>query len=125
MWTRWFQIGRGSGQPDRAEAVAARAVDRASPGPGPLDPPPPADRPDGAFDARWRGAFRARVLIVLIVLGLWSAGVEARLVHLQVFRHQDMRALAQRQQKREVPLASRRGDIVDRNGQMLAYSVDG
>ena len=59
-----------------------------------------------------------------MLLSLWTAAIEARLVYLQVIEHADMMARANRQQLRTVKLAAKRGEIVDRNGHLLAYSVD-
>ncbi len=108
---------------DRA-AAASSAVARAVAASAPSEAAPGA-LPDDDFEACWRGALRGRVLVVLGALALWTAGLEARLVQLQVVQHKDMVALAARQQKREIELVPPRGDIVDRNGELLAYSVDG
>ena len=91
----------------------------------PVDPLRTGDAPDALFEARWRDALKKRVIWVLCGLGLWTTGVEARLVYLQVLKHDEMVTLARRQHNREISLIPPRGDIVDRNGQMLAYSVDG
>ena len=55
---------------------------------------------------------------------LWTAGIQARLVYLQVIEHADMQARADRQHMRTITAPAKRGEIVDRNGHMLAYSVD-
>ncbi len=59
-----------------------------------------------------------------VVLGLWVGGIEARLVFLQVFRHADLVARAERQQERTRSSPAKRGDILDRRGRVLATSVD-
>ena len=109
---------------DSAAQAASHAVDRAlaasTPAPEPRNPEP-ADE----FEVSWRGALRNRVLVIFGGLALWTVGLEARLIHLQLLQHDDMVALAARQQRREIKLTPPRGDIVDRNGQLLAYSVDG
>src|SRR5262252_5289696 len=74
--------------------------------------------PDG------RIRLKRRVAVVAGLLALWVAGIEARLVFLQVFRHADLSARAERQQMRTVEAAAKRGDIVDRRGRVLATSVD-
>ena len=72
----------------------------------------------------WRRVVRGRVLIAGIVLGIWTVGIEARLVYLQVISH-DLYVTRQNEQKdRTLTLVPKRGEIVDRNGQILAYSVD-
>jgi cell division protein FtsI (penicillin-binding protein 3) len=45
-------------------------------------------------------------------------------VYLQVVRHADLAARAERQQSRTVQAAAKRGEITDRQGRVLAYSVD-
>ena len=63
-------------------------------------------------------------LVVALALGLWVAGIEARLVYLQVFDRADLVARAERQQERTQPSPAKRGDILDRRGRVLATSVD-
>src|SRR5690242_5131121 len=58
------------------------------------------------------------------LLVLWALGIEARLVVLQVMQHADLVARAERQQMSTVPAPAKRGEIFDRNGRLLAYSVD-
>lgn len=72
----------------------------------------------------WRSTIRRRLIVGAVILMAWSAAIEARLVYLQVFRHEDLAARAERQQLRTVETAANRGDILDRNGRLLAYSVD-
>jgi cell division protein FtsI (penicillin-binding protein 3) len=63
-------------------------------------------------------------MIVSVVLGVWVAGIEAKLVYLQVFDRADLMARAERQQERTQPSPAKRGDILDRRGRVLATSVD-
>jgi cell division protein FtsI (penicillin-binding protein 3) len=72
----------------------------------------------------WRATMRARLLICACVLAMWTVGIEARLVYLQIFAHADLSARADRQQMQTVTPSARRGEIFDRNGRVLAYSVD-
>jgi cell division protein FtsI (penicillin-binding protein 3) len=72
----------------------------------------------------WRDVFRRRVLVAACLFGVWAAAIEARLVYLQVFRYADLQARAERQQNRTIPAPAKRGEIVDRHGRVLAYSVD-
>jgi cell division protein FtsI (penicillin-binding protein 3) len=72
----------------------------------------------------WRSTLRARVLVCAAALAVWTVGIEARLIYLQVIAHGEMAALAEDQQLMTVNSAPKRGDIVDRNGRLLAYSVD-
>src|SRR3954465_9036416 len=72
----------------------------------------------------WRPIMKRRVAIVSILLGLWVAGIEAKLVYLQVYDHADLVARAERQQERTRAAPAKRGDILDRRGRVLATSVD-
>jgi cell division protein FtsI (penicillin-binding protein 3) len=58
------------------------------------------------------------------VLVLWVIAIEARLVVLQVVQHDKMVARAERQQTSTIETPAKRGEIFDRNGHLLAYSVD-
>ena len=58
------------------------------------------------------------------VLVLWVVGIEARLFVLQVVQHDELAARADRQQMSTVPAPAKRGEIFDRHGRLLAYSVD-
>jgi cell division protein FtsI (penicillin-binding protein 3) len=72
----------------------------------------------------WRPTLRRRVLVAAALLVAWTLAIEARLVHLQVVQHDDLRARAERQQMRTVATPAKRGEIRDRHGRVLAYSVD-
>ncbi len=89
-----------------------------------LDPLHTQDRPDEAFEISWRRGFRRRLLIIGVALGLWTAGIQARLVFLQIVAHPDYLEQANDQQMRVFEPAAKRGDLLDRNGEVLAYSVD-
>ena len=73
----------------------------------------------------WRATVRSRLLVCAAVFGCWTLAIEARLLHLQVFQHEEMMARADRQQLRTFNPPAKRGEIFDRNGRVLAYSVDG
>jgi cell division protein FtsI (penicillin-binding protein 3) len=72
----------------------------------------------------WRGTVRRRLLVVSGVFAVWTIGVEVRLVFLQVIDHERLVSLARKQQEDTRTLPAKRGDIVDRHGRLLAYSVD-
>jgi cell division protein FtsI (penicillin-binding protein 3) len=72
----------------------------------------------------WRAVLRSRLVVCAVMLAAWTVAIEARLLYLQVVAHGDMMARANRQQLRTVELPAKRGEIVDRNGHLLAYSVD-
>jgi len=67
---------------------------------------------------------KSRLMVAAGALVLWVIGIEARLVVLQVMQHNELVARAERQQMSTVPAPAKRGEIFDRNGRLLAYSVD-
>ncbi|HEX5070573.1 MAG TPA: hypothetical protein VFV78_10210, partial [Vicinamibacterales bacterium] len=88
------------------------------------DSPAGHERPDGRFELEWRGIVKGRLLIVLGVLAVWVAGLEARLVFLQAIDHDTYVQIALSQQQDVKDIDAVRGDIRDRNGQLLAFSVE-
>ncbi len=72
----------------------------------------------------WRSTMKRRLVVAAAGFLLWTVGIEARLVYLQVVRHDDLQARAERQQKRTISAPAKRGEILDRRGRVLAYSVD-
>jgi cell division protein FtsI (penicillin-binding protein 3) len=74
--------------------------------------------------ADWRATLRRRVVFTAAVFAVWAAGIEARLLVLQVKEHDELIERAARQQVQTRPLAAKRGDILDRGGHVLATSVD-
>lgn len=93
---------------DPGAVKAARAADAAAP--RPVD---------------WPRSTRHRLAIVAAGLAVWFLGIEARLLYLQVFERAWMVERARKQQQLKVEVTAKRGDIVDRRGRMLAYSVEG
>src|SRR5712692_7702745 len=64
-----------------------------------------------------------RLLIVACVTLLWMTAVFGRLGYLQLFRHSEYMARAQRQQQRVIEITPKRGAIYDRNMHPLAMSI--
>ncbi len=64
--------------------------------------------------------FRVRIFVAGLVVVLCFALLVARLVHLQVTRHEDLRAQAESNRTAIVPVVPNRGLILDRNGIVLA-----
>ena len=64
-----------------------------------------------------------RLLIVAGVALLWMTAIFGRLGYLQLIRHSDYLARAQRQQQRTIEITPKRGAIYDRNMHPLAMSV--
>jgi cell division protein FtsI (penicillin-binding protein 3) len=72
----------------------------------------------------WRETLRKRAVATACVLAAWVAGIEARLVYLQVVEHSEFVSRAARQQLQTRDVPAKRGDIVDRRGRVLATSAD-
>ena len=72
----------------------------------------------------WRRTVRRRALVLLALLGVWAVAVEARLWVLQVVERDALRELVEQQRMRTVRATPRRGLILDRQGRVLAQSVD-
>jgi cell division protein FtsI (penicillin-binding protein 3) len=72
----------------------------------------------------WRTTLKRRLTVTAVAVVAWSCAIEARLVYLQVFERAELAARADNQSSRELKVPAKRGDILDRNGHLLAYSVD-
>ncbi len=72
----------------------------------------------------WRETLRSRLVVAAVLCGTWTVAIEARLVYLQVFQRAAMEARAADQRENTIEPPARRGDIYDRNGNLLAYTVD-
>jgi cell division protein FtsI (penicillin-binding protein 3) len=72
----------------------------------------------------WRPVLKSRLSILVAFLALWTVAIEGRLIHLQVIQHAELNKRAERQQSRTVTSFARRGEIHDRHGNLLAFSVD-
>jgi cell division protein FtsI (penicillin-binding protein 3) len=79
---------------------------------------------DAPHPDAWRATLKTRLGVVAILFAVWTAAVEARLVWLQVYRHNDYVQRAERQHARTLTLPAKRGEIVDRNGRVFATSAD-
>jgi cell division protein FtsI/penicillin-binding protein 2 len=64
------------------------------------------------------------VLVAAVVLAIWTVGIVVRLLYLQVVDRARLEARALDQQQAEQLTPAKRGEIVDRRGRLLAYSVD-
>ncbi|MGE3274584.1 MAG: penicillin-binding protein [Vicinamibacterales bacterium] len=72
----------------------------------------------------WRPTIRRRVTVAAVLFVVWAVGIEARLGFLQIASHDDLMARAARQQQKTIEAPAKRGEIYDRDGRLLAYSVD-
>jgi cell division protein FtsI (penicillin-binding protein 3) len=77
-----------------------------------------------AVPLAWRRQVQRRIIVTAVLFGVWGLGIQGRLLQLQVFQHADLMARAERQQNRTLDAAAKRGEILDRHGHVLAYSVD-
>jgi cell division protein FtsI (penicillin-binding protein 3) len=68
--------------------------------------------------------YQRRALIVSLILVGWMFLIAARLVNLQVYRHDDLLDRARQQQQRGGKTVARRGEVLDRQGRELARSID-
>jgi cell division protein FtsI (penicillin-binding protein 3) len=64
-----------------------------------------------------------RLLIIAGVAFFWMFAVFVRLSYLQLYRHSEYLARAQRQQQRTIEITPKRGGIYDRNRKPLALSI--
>ena len=64
--------------------------------------------------------FRARVLVASLVVLCAFSVLAARLIYLQVYRHEDLSEQAESNRTAVVPIVPNRGLILDRNGVVLA-----
>lgn len=82
----------------------------------------PWRRRDAAVD--WRVTLRRRAVVIAAALGVWVAGIEVRLIYVQILHNAEYVARAERQHKRVIYPSAKRADLVDRKGRVLATSVD-
>ncbi|MDO4541643.1 MAG: hypothetical protein Q4C00_02285, partial [Bacillota bacterium] len=66
---------------------------------------------------------RSRIFWIFLLFALFFSAVALRLFFLQVVKADELKARAEDQQMREVPVEANRGLITDRNGNVLAASV--
>jgi cell division protein FtsI (penicillin-binding protein 3) len=78
----------------------------------------------GPTTSAWRPVIQQRIVVAASILGFWALALESRLVWLQVVTHDALVARAERQQNSELTAPAKRGEIFDRRGRLLAYSVD-
>jgi cell division protein FtsI (penicillin-binding protein 3) len=71
----------------------------------------------------WRPVLKRRLALTAGVMAIWSLVIVARLVYLQIFQFAALTALAKKATSRQV-IPAKRGEIRDRNGDPLAWSMD-
>ena len=65
-----------------------------------------------------------RTLFVAAFVAFWMLGISARLVHLQVTRHDNLVARARQQQQDAIETSPTRGPVLDREERELARTID-
>jgi len=66
----------------------------------------------------------ARLKTLAVIFLLLLGAVIVRLLDLQIFRHDFFEKLSLKQRTRIIDLAASRGDVYDRNGEIMATSID-
>ena len=70
------------------------------------------------------GRYRTRALVLTGLLVAILGAIVVRLGYLQLYRHDELARLAERQYSKTTPLRPQRGPIFDRNGYALAISAE-
>src|SRR4029078_10722157 len=65
-----------------------------------------------------------RTLFVAAFVAFWMLGISARLVYLQVSRHEKLSARAHQQQQDAIDISPTRGAVLDREQRELARTID-
>jgi cell division protein FtsI (penicillin-binding protein 3) len=72
----------------------------------------------------WRRTTGPRLAVIAVLFGLGSLAVLGRLVDLQIYQRADLETRAESQRTNLLEVPAQRGDLLDRHGRVLAYSVD-
>jgi cell division protein FtsI (penicillin-binding protein 3) len=72
----------------------------------------------------WRRTSGPRLAVIAALFGLCALAILVRLVDLQIFQRAALEARAENQRTNLVDVPAQRGDLLDRHGKVLAYSVD-
>ena len=92
-------------------------------GPAAAPESPPAPDDTRSREDRGRAALRRRVMVGVILIGVWGALILGQLVQIQVLDHETMVRRADRQHSHELTIPPFRGRIYDRNGRPLALTA--
>lgn len=72
----------------------------------------------------WRRTTGRRLAVVAALFACCVLAVLARLVNLQIYQRAELEKRAENQRTQLFEAPARRGDLVDRHGKVLAYSID-
>ena len=78
---------------------------------------------DPQFETQWRPLIKKRLIVIFAFLGFWVVSLEGRLVWIQVVNHQEWADRARVQQEKTEPIEAPRGEIRDRRGRLVAFSL--
>jgi cell division protein FtsI/penicillin-binding protein 2 len=65
----------------------------------------------------------SRIVVIQYFLILFLFLLASRLAYIQIYKHSELKEIAEKQQRREISLAKKRGLITDRNGSVLAIDT--
>lgn len=93
--------------------------------PAPAAPSETTERPDrtGAPANGGGASLRRRVMVGVVLIGVWGALILGQLVQIQILDHETMVRRAASQHHHELTIPPFRGRIYDRNGRPLALTV--
>lgn len=66
---------------------------------------------------------RKRIIFFFVIVVIIMFYLVGRLFYIQVIRHDELTELAKDQQNKNIPIPAERGEILDRNGDKIAFSV--
>ncbi|MFN4151428.1 MAG: hypothetical protein ACK4IX_10830, partial [Candidatus Sericytochromatia bacterium] len=65
----------------------------------------------------------SRIVVIQYFLIFFLFLLACRLAYIQIYKHTELTKIAEKQQRREISLAKKRGLITDRNGSVLAIDT--
>src|SRR5262245_6075886 len=81
------------------------------------------DSADPQFEAQWRPLVKKRLFAIFAFLAVWVVGLEGRLIWVQVVSHERWADQARNQREKPERIDAPRGEIRDRHGRLLAFSI--
>ena len=106
-----------------AQESSSRPKRRREPAPAAAPETPRTPGGAGSPEDGGRAGLRRRVMVGVVLIGVWGALILGQLVQIQVLDHETMVRRADRQHRHELTIPPFRGRIYDRNGRPLALTV--